>query len=162
VILHREFDHPFDPPVVRFAIFIAGSAPISRTESVGWDVTSAYHDVDLKDYLGAHGAVGPQDDKFYTAGINFNQIVDKKQPGRKVCCWLSQVNKERIQIPTTHVMGEKDGWLRESKVLYDMCDPELRNMFQHNRGHEIPLRPEINQEMANIIKIAIMKRELIA
>lgn len=68
------------------------------------------------------------------------------------------INKERITIPTAHIIGAMDHYLAHSRNIYDMCLPTMRIILDHGGGHEIPLAPATTiQNIANIIRKAISK-----
>jgi len=46
--------------------------------------------------------------------------------------------KDKIIIPTLHVIGKTDFVRTYSERLYDACEPTSRQLITHERGHEIP------------------------
>lgn len=45
---------------------------------------------------------------------------------------------EIIRIPTIHIWGQKDLIKEESEILSKLCDKQVRTVFVHEGGHEVP------------------------
>jgi len=69
---------------------------------------------------------------------------------------------DRIQIPTVHVNGSRDGWKTQNLQLVDLCEPDLRDTLEYADGHEIPLQQELGQKIASMIMDAAAKSETLA
>ncbi|RMZ80446.1 hypothetical protein DV737_g3021, partial [Chaetothyriales sp. CBS 132003] len=48
--------------------------------------------------------------------------------------------KQRIRIPTIHVVGKQDDPLmvRQSELMYKVCDPTASKWLEHSGGHDVP------------------------
>ncbi|KAL9112625.1 MAG: hypothetical protein Q9227_003196 [Pyrenula ochraceoflavens] len=168
VLLHHQIEHPFATPLFRFAIFISGTAPLSRTEEFGWDVTNDYRNVDLGHYLGKNGTTrvtleeDPKRSRLLTNGASNSHNAVEEAGKLSVRWWMPNVDRERIQIPTAHVYGAKgkDHWLDQSIILENMCEPSLRHRYQHGGAHEVPLRMAETKKAAEIIQKAVVASEL--
>ena len=181
VILHHQIEHPFAAPLFRFAVFISGTSPLSRSEDIGWDVTNNYRNVDLNHYLGKEGTTKPLlEDETEASQHETNSGVSKWSDGPsivhagspasdgeatsfRVRWWWPTVDTERIQIPTAHIYGArgKDHWLDESILLENMCEPSLRHTYQHGSAHEIPMRMGETKKMAEIIQKTAIESEIV-
>jgi hypothetical protein len=70
---------------------------------------------------------------------------------------------ELIEIPTAHIWGASDTlYPTFGPVLSKLCRQELRSVFVHNGGHEIPgaRDPEAVLKAAQVIKAAIERANL--
>lgn len=63
--------------------------------------------------------------------------------------------KDRIDIPTVHVMGKREmTHMRQlSLVVQDMCDRLLMRAHQHQGGHSLPVKDEL-RELASSVEWA--------
>ncbi|KAF2093097.1 hypothetical protein NA57DRAFT_81776 [Rhizodiscina lignyota] len=80
-----------------------------------------------------------------------------------------------INVPTAHIIGRKDDLLGESIKLIDLCadgmtDREgssvrygvLKKVFDHGRGHEVPVAPHgVTENMAQCVQDIITKASYI-
>ncbi|KAF4767646.1 hypothetical protein N7455_006831 [Penicillium solitum] len=64
-------------------------------------------------------------------------------------------DEQPITIPTFHVVGASDPFLDGSMALYNMCDPDSTDLFDHGAGHLIPRSKQTAEE------IALVAREMI-
>ena len=42
-----------------------------------------------------------------------------------------------FQLPTIHVIGSMDPLLDCALALYNVCDPDTAEIFDHGRGHQL-------------------------
>ena len=61
-------------------------------------------------------------------------------------------SEERITIPTCHVIGTFDPYLHGSMCLYNFCDPENAELFDHGAGHVLPRERRVVQELAETLQ----------
>ncbi|CAG8887011.1 unnamed protein product [Penicillium egyptiacum] len=61
-------------------------------------------------------------------------------------------NEEPITIPTCHVVGASDPFLDGSMALYNMCDPDSADLFDHGAGHLIPRKKQTADEIALVVR----------
>lgn len=59
---------------------------------------------------------------------------------------------ERITIPTCHVVGSNDPFIGGSLALYNICDPDYANLFDHGGGHTLPREKDVVAELAEAIQ----------
>ncbi|KAI1618128.1 serine hydrolase FSH [Exophiala viscosa] len=47
---------------------------------------------------------------------------------------------QRIRIPTVHVVGKQDDplMIRQSQLMYQVCDPTVSKWLEHSGGHDVP------------------------
>jgi predicted esterase len=57
-----------------------------------------------------------------------------------------------IAIPTCHVVGASDPFLDGSMALYNMCDPDTADLFDHGAGHLIPRKKQTADEIAVVVR----------
>jgi len=61
----------------------------------------------------------------------------------------------RLGIPTGHVYGSRDKWFPHSKDLAALCRGDVRTVFQHCGGHEVPRGCE--EELCDLIETVFSK-----
>ncbi|KAJ6143276.1 hypothetical protein N7471_002729 [Penicillium samsonianum] len=61
-------------------------------------------------------------------------------------------NEEPITIPTCHVADASDPFLEGSMALYNMCDPDSADPFDHGAGHLIPRQNQTADEIALVVR----------
>ncbi|PFH62882.1 hypothetical protein XA68_11438 [Ophiocordyceps unilateralis] len=79
----------------------------------------------------------------------------------KVQCLLADECEDLIDIPTCHIVGCKDPYIHGALALYDMCDPDTAELFDHGKGHTLPrdnktigeLALSVNQAMAKVVAV---------
>ncbi|KAJ5628113.1 hypothetical protein N7490_010341 [Penicillium lividum] len=61
-------------------------------------------------------------------------------------------DREVIKIPTCHVVGAMDPFLDGSMALYNLCDPDTADLFDHGGGHVIPRSKETLTDLTEVIR----------
>ncbi|KAI0130516.1 duf341 domain-containing protein [Xylariales sp. AK1849] len=56
----------------------------------------------------------------------------------KVKILLADESDAVIDIPTLHVVGCNDPYIMGAKALYNMCDEDCGELFDHGKGHTVP------------------------
>lgn len=169
VILYHEIENPGALPLFRFAIFICGDLPFTRTADQGVDVTEEY----IRDGL-LHGDVVNEPDtvvemKKSASGRSALQlhvnadnttVDDDGASPFIVRRFVPSVDRERIRIPTAHVYGAQDKDLRKSLALVEMCDEKMRWIYMHQGGHEIPRLEEVHKKIVEVAHAATVRSEI--
>jgi predicted esterase len=76
-------------------------------------------------------------------------------PVDPVTCKLTVIDdfdEEPIKIPTCHVIGASDPFLEGSMALYNMCDPDTADLFDHGGGHVLPRAKHTVDELTSIVR----------
>ncbi|KAJ9664377.1 hypothetical protein H2198_000306 [Neophaeococcomyces mojaviensis] len=68
----------------------------------------------------------------------------------------------RIEIPTAHIIGKKDPYLRQGIELQRLCDPQWSSLYEHPEGHVVPRNNIVNKQIAAAIERAIAAVEISA
>lgn len=63
---------------------------------------------------------------------------------------------EMITIPTCHVVGAADPFLDASMALYNVCDPDTAELFDHGGGHVIPRGKQTVDDLADVVREMIL------
>ncbi|KAE8355131.1 serine hydrolase FSH [Aspergillus coremiiformis] len=63
--------------------------------------------------------------------------------------------EEYIPVPTCHVIGAEDVFLEGSKVLYEICNGENAEFFDHGGGHIIPRNARTLRELGDVIRAMV-------
>ena len=66
---------------------------------------------------------------------------------------------EPITIPTCHVVGAADPFLDGSMALYNICDPDTADLFDHGGGHVIPRNKQTLLDLSEMIRDMIVSVE---
>lgn len=59
---------------------------------------------------------------------------------------------EIITIPTFHVVGASDPYLPGCMALYNVCDRDVAEMFDHGKGHMIPRDAVTVKELSSVLR----------
>lgn len=57
-----------------------------------------------------------------------------------------------ISVPTFHVIGAQDPFLDGSMCLYNMCDPDSSDIYDHGGGHMIPRVKKTVDDLASAVR----------
>ncbi|KAF7592122.1 hypothetical protein BBP40_000670 [Aspergillus hancockii] len=63
--------------------------------------------------------------------------------------------REIIKIPTCHVIGAEDPYIDGSMALYNVCDSDQAEIFDHGGGHILPRGKQIVQELVDVVRVMI-------
>lgn len=83
-------------------------------------------------------------------GIFFVAVPALQKDGK--AWFLSDDSDERITAHTCHIHGEWDPLISMSKALYNSCEPSLRKLITHQKGHVIPHEKELMAEVADFVR----------
>ena len=72
---------------------------------------------------------------------------------------LADETDERIAIPTCHVVGSHDPFIDGSLALYNICDPDYADIFDHGGGHTLPREKDVAAELAEVMQGTIAAAE---
>lgn len=65
-------------------------------------------------------------------------------------------DNEFITIPTFHVIGAADPFLDASMALYNMCDPDGAELFDHGGGHTVPRGKQTVNDLTGMVRDMIV------
>lgn len=68
---------------------------------------------------------------------------------------LSDETEAVINIPTCHVMGALDPMIHGAMALYNLCDPDRAEIFDHGQGHIVPREKRIVKELGQVVRTMI-------
>ena len=167
VILYHQIENPVALPLFRFAVFICGDLPFTRSPDLGVDVTEQYikdgmmhGDVvneaeeitELKKSASGRSSLEFSTDSGYTSD-------EEGASARTVRRFVPEVDRERIQIPTVHVYGAQDVDLKKSLALIEMCDEGLRETYMHRGGHDIPRAEDVHRKIVEVVQAAVVRSD---
>lgn len=67
----------------------------------------------------------------------------------KIKVLLADENQNAIDIPTLHVVGCNDPYIEGAVALYNMCDRDFAEIFDHGKGHTVPRDARTIQELSD-------------
>lgn len=79
--------------------------------------------------------------------------------GGKVQVLLADQSQDVIDIPTLHIIGCSDPYISGAVALYNMCDQDSAEMFDHGKGHTVPRDPRTIKELCDAIDRLIVRAE---
>lgn len=59
--------------------------------------------------------------------------------------------EERIEIHTCHVLGSNDPYINASLALYNLCDQDRADLFDHGAGHVLPREKAALKDLADVV-----------
>lgn len=60
--------------------------------------------------------------------------------------------EERIEIHTCHVLGSNDPYIDASLALYNLCDQDRADLFDHGAGHVLPREKAALEDLADVVR----------
>lgn len=69
--------------------------------------------------------------------------------------------KQRIRIPTIHVVGKEDNplMIRQSELMYRVCDPAVSKWLEHSGGHDVPRKIQDAKAAVKALEWAIAESQ---
>lgn len=68
---------------------------------------------------------------------------------------LSDETEDVIDIPTCHVIGALDPMIHGTMALYNVCDPDRAELFDHGHGHLVPREERTVKELGQVVRTMI-------
>ncbi|KAL3425314.1 hypothetical protein PVAG01_02105 [Phlyctema vagabunda] len=65
---------------------------------------------------------------------------------------LADESEDVIDIPTCHVVGADDPYIKGALCLYGVCEPDDAILFDHGKGHTIPRDNKTVHELGDAIR----------
>jgi hypothetical protein len=63
-----------------------------------------------------------------------------------------EIDGPAIMIPSCHILGSQDPLCGGAMALYNICDPDTADLFDHGGGHILPRDPKIQSEIAETVR----------
>ncbi|ODM17016.1 hypothetical protein SI65_07415 [Aspergillus cristatus] len=60
--------------------------------------------------------------------------------------------EERIEVHTCHVLGSNDPYIDASLALYNLCDQDRADLFDHGAGHVLPREKAALEDLADVVR----------
>lgn len=73
----------------------------------------------------------------------------------KVSVLMADQNQDVIDIPSLHIVGCSDPYVAGAVALYNMCDRDCAELFDHGKGHTVPRDARTIQELCDSIERVI-------
>ncbi|RFU26057.1 hypothetical protein B7463_g10268, partial [Scytalidium lignicola] len=77
--------------------------------------------------------------------------------GGEVKCRLMDECEDVIDIPTCHIVGCNDPYIHGAMALYNICDEDIAELFDHGKGHTVPRDARTINELAAAIGRVVNK-----
>ncbi|ERF76433.1 hypothetical protein EPUS_07313 [Endocarpon pusillum Z07020] len=171
-LLYHQATNPTSPPPFKVAIFICGGIPLSILEDLGAKVSQEAHDWDQKTRVllrekttDAAAILSHGHDRW---GSSAKDDTAEEDPGAKIMNNPQDVfgldttqfsEHSKIRIPTVHIYGSKDPRRPASLQLACLCRAEVRKIYDHGGGHDIPRRKEVSEAIAGLVRWSVKMAE---
>lgn len=174
-LLYHQATNPTSPPPFKVAIFICGGIPLQILEDLGAKVSQEAHDWDEKTRVllrekntdaasilsQGHDRWGSsaEDDTAEEAESN-DPSATMNNPHNVFGLDTTQFSEHsKIRIPTVHIYGAKDPRRSASLQLACLCRAEVRKIYDHGGGHDIPRRKEVSEAIAGLVRWSVKMAE---
>ncbi|KAH6660907.1 serine hydrolase FSH [Truncatella angustata] len=157
-ILYQQWFEPESPPPFKFVMFMCGGIPITALKDLGVPVSKEVEELDqaTKRQLSEKTTYDITRDRWQLT--DYASVARRAQFDSDDCFGLN-LNKIplelKIRIPTVHVYGRKDPRLPASVQLAGLCDPYIRQVYDHGGGHELPKSKEVSEALAQLLQWCI-------
>ena len=72
---------------------------------------------------------------------------------------VADETSQRIDIPTAHIVGNKDPAYKASLALFGLCTQKMAGIFDHGGSHSIPWGPVATKGIVQEIREVIERSE---
>ncbi len=72
---------------------------------------------------------------------------------------LADESEDVIDIPTLNIVGGKDPYILGAMALYNMCDEDTAELFDHGKGHTVPRDHTTIKELCDAIERLVDRKE---
>lgn len=152
VLLHHQRQQKTPPPF-KFAIFICGGPSLKVLEQeLGFTVSREAWELDLA----SRKALQERASASAILAEGSQRWKDVKDQTKLSPDELARLvtGPYQITIPTVHVYGSKDPRYFAGLQLANLCDPQVRRVYDHGGGHEIPRKEAVSSTIASLIRWA--------
>ena len=77
----------------------------------------------------------------------------------KVRVLLADECEDVIDVPSLHIVGCSDPYILGAMALFNMCDEDSAELFDHGKGHTVPRDARTIQELVDAIARLTKKTE---
>ncbi|RWA10013.1 hypothetical protein EKO27_g5072 [Xylaria grammica] len=131
-----------ESPIFRAGIFIGSPIPFSHRLDVGIDCRTSFGVSDKpRNAYGRPTAIPCHlltDPAYLRNPSQLQESEEECDEGVQYQMFHPDTDGVRIQVPTGHIYGSEDKWLHHSQELVRLCREDVRTVFQHTGGHEVP------------------------
>ncbi|KAF1347665.1 serine hydrolase FSH [Delphinella strobiligena] len=161
----------------KFAVFICGGLPLYYLADQGYDISEAarIHDKESGQALQSQasyaalvehgdkrwnyidrGKIGHSDPAPDTSSSEM-PLAATFATAREVCGLdCAQILPEHmIQIPTVHIYGSRDPRMASAFQLARFCREDVKRIFDHGGGHDLPRTTVVSQKIAGLVSWAM-------
>lgn len=71
---------------------------------------------------------------------------------------LADQSESVIDVPTLHVIGCNDPYILGAMALYNMCDEDTAEIFDHGKGHTVPRDRRTVHELGDAFRRVVVKK----
>ncbi|KAJ6093452.1 hypothetical protein N7486_008741 [Penicillium sp. IBT 16267x] len=154
-LLFHEEETSHLPAPFKVAIFHCGGVSLQVLQELGFNITSAMYDRDLKSRNALVSSASAE--AILRMGTSRWQ-GDNSGGGLTEQAIRDEIKGPvQISIPTVHVYGVKDPRYAAGVQLSGVCDPANRRCYNHGGGHEIPRQSAVTNTLVELFEWAMEK-----
>jgi hypothetical protein len=143
-LMYSEQESTAGSPPFKFAIFICGLPSLEELHQVfGFTVHSEAWEWNKMTELDEQPAALFHDAAYENAELD-DLVTERFRPLLAGPCL--------VNIPTAHIVGARDPLYIHGLLLASLCNPNLRRIFDHGGGHEIPRNKTTSPQIAELIR----------
>lgn len=163
-LLYHQAANPGTPAPFKVAVFICGGLALHVLEDLGVEVGQEAHDWDhqtriqLQKKNNALTVLSLGKDRWGSAmegDLTFDssmQVDLQNVFGLNISLLPANL---RIRIPNVHIYGSRDPRFPASLQLAHLCDGEVRKVYDHGGGHDIPRSKEVSETIAGLVRWSV-------
>jgi hypothetical protein len=63
-----------------------------------------------------------------------------------------------IDVPSLHIVGANDPYILGAMALFNMCDEDTADLFDHGKGHTVPRDARTIKQLCDSIQKLVRRR----
>lgn len=152
LLLDHFKETPQDPPPFKFAIFICGGPSLTQLETeFGFTIEPEFWEVDLASRKALAQRAGTAAILAQGSDRWKNDVNDLTDLSVKELMQMVR-GAYQINIPTVHIVGSKDPRNLAGHQLHAISHPEMRRIYEHEGGHDIPRSQATSATIARLVR----------
>ncbi|KAH7305244.1 serine hydrolase FSH [Stachybotrys elegans] len=152
LLMAHQIQHPDQPPLFKFAIFLCSVLPLSPSPAIGVEITDFVlnYESSYRSFFG----ISDEDVSVRAASCK-TAYAYRSLNGSFGNIDEDQHGAYKIGIPTFHLLGQTDTFLDFSRYVLDLCERNIAEVFMNPGGHETPSSMESLERVVGLIQRVI-------
>jgi hypothetical protein len=167
-LMYHQRERPNQPLPFKAAVFICGSLPLLVLEDLDFRVSQTAYDIEdcskhaLQKKVAALSTMEIGTDRWAQAdgdaksdALSSFDPLKPIDPQNAFGLDFTQMPPDlRINLPSVHIYGFKDPRYPGGIQLSQLYNPDLRKVYDHQGGHEIPRGENVSKRIAELVEWA--------